>query len=133
MALTDGARAFLTKIEVLRDLESKVRELMETHEQKRPLWFPSELLGPPPGADPDRHVANLRSRATRLMTYSGLGGGGSGGTVKGCVPPAARVQLTSKAPPRRLASSSTALVPVQLVTIRPSARRNTTVTSGSPP
>ncbi|MBK6780440.1 MAG: acyl-ACP desaturase [Gemmatimonadales bacterium] len=66
MALTDGARAFLTKIEVLRDLESKVRELMETHEQKRPLWFPSELLGPPPGADPDRHVANLRSRAAGI-------------------------------------------------------------------
>ena len=64
--LTDGARAFLTKIEVLRDLESKVRELMETHEQKRPLWFPSELLGPPPGADPDRHVADLRSRAAGI-------------------------------------------------------------------
>jgi len=66
MALTDRARTFLTKIEVLRDLESKVRELMEAHEQKRPLWFPSDLLGPRPDTDPDQHLAELRARATGI-------------------------------------------------------------------
>ena len=66
MALTDRARPFLTKIEVLRDLESKVRELMEAHEQKRPLWFPSDLLGPRPDTDPDQHLAELRARATGI-------------------------------------------------------------------
>ncbi len=66
MALTDRARTFITKIEVLRDLESKVRELMEAHEQKRPLWFPSDLLGPRPDTDPDQHLAELRARATGI-------------------------------------------------------------------
>ncbi len=66
MALTDSARTFFTKIEVLRDLESKVRELMEAHEQKRPLWFPSDLLGPRPGTDPDQHLAELRARAAGI-------------------------------------------------------------------
>lgn len=63
MSLPARARTFLTKIEVLRDLESKVRELMEQHELKRPLWFPHDLLGPAPDADPDAHVAALRRRA----------------------------------------------------------------------
>jgi acyl-[acyl-carrier-protein] desaturase len=63
MTLTDAARHFFTKIEVLRDLEEKVRELMDQHERKRPLWFPSELLGPKPDEDPDRHVDILRRRA----------------------------------------------------------------------
>ena len=66
MALTDRARTFITKIEVLRALESKVRELMEAHEQKRPLWFPSDLLGPRPDTDPDPHLAELRARATGI-------------------------------------------------------------------
>ena len=38
----------LAKVEVLADLESVVHELMDTHEAKRVLWFPSELLAPPP-------------------------------------------------------------------------------------
>ena len=53
----------LAKVEVLGDLEDVVRELMVTHEAKRVLWFPSELLAPPPDEDPDRHVKELRKRA----------------------------------------------------------------------
>lgn len=63
MSLTDRGRALLSKIEVLRDLESRVRELMAAHIEKRPLWFPHDLLGPKPDQDPDRHVAELRRRA----------------------------------------------------------------------
>ena len=63
MALTEAARSFFTKVEVLRDLEAKVFELMEQHERKRPLWMPNELIGPRPGEDPDAHVALLRKRA----------------------------------------------------------------------
>ncbi len=53
----------LAKVEVLADLEGVVHDLMESHEAKRPLWFPSELLAPAPGTDPDRHVRELRQRA----------------------------------------------------------------------
>ena len=34
----------LAKVEVLADLEEVVHQLMITHEAKRILWFPSELL-----------------------------------------------------------------------------------------
>jgi acyl-[acyl-carrier-protein] desaturase len=34
-----------------------------THEAKRVLWMPSELLAPPPDTDPDAHVRALRERA----------------------------------------------------------------------
>jgi acyl-[acyl-carrier-protein] desaturase len=50
----------LSKIEVLSDMEPLVKELMEAHEAKRILWFPSEILDPPPGEDPDKHLAQLR-------------------------------------------------------------------------
>ncbi len=63
MALTESARQFFTKIEVLQDLEPVVRDLMEQHERKRPLWLPNELLGPKPGEDPEAHLATLRRRA----------------------------------------------------------------------
>jgi acyl-[acyl-carrier-protein] desaturase len=53
----------LTKIEVLADLEQEVGELMIAHESKRILWFPSELLAPPPETDPDEFVKTLRDRA----------------------------------------------------------------------
>lgn len=53
----------LAKVEVLEDLEPIVVELMERHEEKRPLWFPHELLAPPPGTDPEAHVRQLRERA----------------------------------------------------------------------
>jgi acyl-[acyl-carrier-protein] desaturase len=50
-------------MEVLADLEPLVHTLMQAHEAKRILWFPSELLGPPPDTDPDAHVEALRKRA----------------------------------------------------------------------
>jgi acyl-[acyl-carrier-protein] desaturase len=53
----------LAKVEVLADLESEVHELMEAHEAKRILWFPSELLAPAPETDPDVYVKELRARA----------------------------------------------------------------------
>lgn len=48
---------------MLADLEPDVIDLMAAHEAKRVLWFPSELLAPPPDSDPDAHVAHLRRRA----------------------------------------------------------------------
>ena len=42
----------LAKVEVLADLEEVVHQLMERHEAKRILWFPSELLAPAPDTDP---------------------------------------------------------------------------------
>ena len=58
----------LAKVEVLADLEETVHSLMEVHEAKRILWFPSELLAPAPDSDPDRHVAELRERARGIST-----------------------------------------------------------------
>ena len=63
MVFTGAARDMFAKIDVLQDLEEKVRELMDAHEQKRQLWFPEDLLSPEPGEDPDRHLAELRERA----------------------------------------------------------------------
>ena len=51
------------RIEVLADIEPVVQELMEAHEAKRILWFPSEVLAPAPDTDPDQHFAALRKRA----------------------------------------------------------------------
>ncbi|MEO6462149.1 MAG: acyl-ACP desaturase [Candidatus Eisenbacteria bacterium] len=51
------------QIEVLDDLEEVVFDLIEAHEAKRRLWWPSDLVGPPEGEDPDRHFAELRERA----------------------------------------------------------------------
>lgn len=53
----------LARVEVLTDLEPVVHQLMEVHEAKRVLWFPSELLAPSPDTDPEEHVRILRSRA----------------------------------------------------------------------
>jgi len=53
----------LAKVEVLADLEPLIDDLMEQHEAKRVLWFPSELLAPPPDTDPDQWVKDLRKRA----------------------------------------------------------------------
>ena len=53
----------LARVEVLADLEPVVEELMQAHESKRILWFPSELLAPAPDTDPDRYVKELRERA----------------------------------------------------------------------
>jgi acyl-[acyl-carrier-protein] desaturase len=56
----------LAKVEVLADLEPVVHELMVAHEAKRVLWFPGELLAPPPDSDPDRHLRELRERAAGI-------------------------------------------------------------------
>jgi acyl-[acyl-carrier-protein] desaturase len=61
--MTTPSYETLARVEVLADLEPVVHTLMEAHEAKRILWFPSELLSPPPETDPDRYVAELRSRA----------------------------------------------------------------------
>jgi acyl-[acyl-carrier-protein] desaturase len=53
----------LAKVEVLADLEREVHDLMVTHEAKRILWFPSELLAPAPDTDPDAYVRMLRENA----------------------------------------------------------------------
>lgn len=53
----------MAKVEVLADLESDVVVLMEQHEAKRLLWFPSDLLSPEPDTDPDLFVRQLRERA----------------------------------------------------------------------
>jgi acyl-[acyl-carrier-protein] desaturase len=61
--MTTAQPETLAKVEVLADLESLVSALMEAHEAKRILWFPSELLSAPPDTDPDHHVRELRERA----------------------------------------------------------------------
>lgn len=53
----------MAKVEVLADLEHDVTILMEAHESKRVLWFPSDLLSPEPDTDPDEFVRQLRVRA----------------------------------------------------------------------
>src|SRR5690349_20579038 len=59
-------KEILAKVEVLADLEPVVHALMESHEAKRVLWFPSELLAPPPGTDPDHYLKELRDRAVGI-------------------------------------------------------------------
>ncbi|MEO6447279.1 MAG: acyl-ACP desaturase, partial [Gemmatimonadaceae bacterium] len=53
----------MAKVEVLADLEADVNVLMEAHEAKRLLWFPSDLLSPEPDTDPDSFIRQLRERA----------------------------------------------------------------------
>src|SRR6476469_5840546 len=59
----DPGREVYSKLEVLRDLEPRVRELMEIHERKRELWFPEDLLGPEPDECPQTHLAKLQDQA----------------------------------------------------------------------
>ena len=67
---TDPGREIYSKIEVLQDLEDKVRELMEVHERKRELWFPSELIGPAEDECPDQHLAQLRAQAAGIPDHA---------------------------------------------------------------
>lgn len=60
----------IAKMEVLADLETEVNELMVAHEAKRILWFPSEVLAPPPDTDPDAHLKELRERARGISLPS---------------------------------------------------------------
>jgi acyl-[acyl-carrier-protein] desaturase len=66
MGLTESAREMFSKLDVLRDLEGKVRELMASHERKRELWYPAELIGPKEGECPDTHYKLLRERAAGI-------------------------------------------------------------------
>ena len=63
---TELAREIASKIEVLKDLEEPVRELMEAHERKRDLWFPSDILGPQPESSPDDFTRKLRDQASGI-------------------------------------------------------------------
>jgi len=56
-----------SKLEVLSDMEPVVRDFIDSHENKRDVWFPSEFL--PAGAndnDDAGHLAGLRDRARGL-------------------------------------------------------------------
>ncbi|MHB1222672.1 MAG: acyl-ACP desaturase [Gemmatimonadaceae bacterium] len=66
--MTQPSSETLARVEVLADLEPLVQSLTVTHEAKRVLWFPSELLAPPPDTDPDLHVSELRDRARGIST-----------------------------------------------------------------
>jgi acyl-[acyl-carrier-protein] desaturase len=63
---TDSSREIYSKLEVLRDLEPRVRELMDIHERKRELWFPEDLLGPAPDECPGTHLAKLQEQASGI-------------------------------------------------------------------
>jgi acyl-[acyl-carrier-protein] desaturase len=70
MSLTESARQLLSKVEVLRDLEQRVHELMEAHERKRTLWFPSDLLGQEPEQDRLEWLRKLRERARGIPDHA---------------------------------------------------------------
>jgi acyl-[acyl-carrier-protein] desaturase len=66
MSVSALAYPLASQLEVLNDMEPVVAELIEAHEAKRRLWWPSDLIGPPEGEDPDRHFAELRKRASGI-------------------------------------------------------------------
>ena len=66
---TDPSNELAVKVEVLKDLEERVRELMEAHERKRDVWFPSDLLEPEPDTSPDEFRASLRARAEGIPDH----------------------------------------------------------------
>ncbi len=68
--VTEAERELHTKIEVLRDMEGRVKELMETHERKRELWLPSDLLSAPPDECSDTFLATLRERASGIPDHA---------------------------------------------------------------
>lgn len=70
MSLTQPQREVFSKVEVLRDLEGVVYEMMAEHEKKRELWFPSDLIGPREDEDPDRHRAALQKRASGIPDHA---------------------------------------------------------------
>ena len=65
----DSERDIAAKIEVLEDLEGEVLELMQAHERKRDLWYPSDLLGPQPDECPDENLQNLRNQANSIPDH----------------------------------------------------------------
>lgn len=51
------------KYEVLADFEPVVKDLMERHESKRELWFPSDILPADEGTVNEKELKELRDRA----------------------------------------------------------------------
>jgi acyl-[acyl-carrier-protein] desaturase len=64
--VTQSERELHSKIDVLKDLEETVHVLMEEHERKRELWFPTDLLDPAPDENPDKHYQDLRKQAAGI-------------------------------------------------------------------
>jgi len=62
----EGGRRLSSKLEVLADLETSVRDFMARHEEKRDDWLPSEFLPAGPEDLNDRLIAELRERARGL-------------------------------------------------------------------
>lgn len=56
-------RQMATKLEVLKDLESIVHDLITKHESKRELWWPSEILPADQGKEDKELYRALRERA----------------------------------------------------------------------
>jgi len=54
------------QIDVLKDLEPEVAELIKVHDAKRRLWWPTDLLGIQDSEDPDKYVKELRERAAGI-------------------------------------------------------------------
>jgi acyl-[acyl-carrier-protein] desaturase len=65
-AATDPASELASKVEVLRDLEGPVQELMEAHERKRELWFPSDLIQAEEDTSPEEFTRRLRLQAESI-------------------------------------------------------------------
>ncbi len=51
------------QLEIMNDLEPVVAALLSSHESKRRLWWPTDLLGAHDSDDPDRVFNELRERA----------------------------------------------------------------------
>lgn len=51
------------QLEIMTDLEPVVADLLKSHESKRRLWWPTDLLGAHETDDPDRVFKELRERA----------------------------------------------------------------------
>jgi len=58
------------KVEVLKDLEPLVDEMMAEHEAKRELWMPSDFLNPEHEEDIGRHLEELRERAKGIPDFA---------------------------------------------------------------
>ncbi len=56
-------RAMSAKIEVLSDMEDVVADLMQKHEEKRELWFPSDFLPADENTDETLYLKQVRERA----------------------------------------------------------------------
>ena len=70
MSVTQSEREVFSKVEVLRDLEGVVFEMMTEHDKKRELWFPVDLIGAGEGEDPEKHRLDLRKRASGIPDHA---------------------------------------------------------------